>query len=120
MYCYNCGKKIDEKAVVCVGCGVAVGKKATYGGKSVASLVLGIIGGLYSSLSFLGFIIIANEGYATFERNFVATIFTYSITITGFCLAVSARKNKRNGLNSAGFILNLISIILATLWLYFV
>lgn len=22
MYCYNCGKKIDDKAVVCVHCGV--------------------------------------------------------------------------------------------------
>jgi hypothetical protein len=27
MFCYNCGKEIDEKAVVCVGCGVAVNKK---------------------------------------------------------------------------------------------
>lgn len=26
MYCQNCGKQIDDKAVVCVGCGVAVGK----------------------------------------------------------------------------------------------
>ena len=23
MYCYNCGKEIDDKAVVCVHCGVA-------------------------------------------------------------------------------------------------
>jgi hypothetical protein len=24
MFCYNCGKEIDDKAVVCTGCGVAV------------------------------------------------------------------------------------------------
>lgn len=26
MYCYNCGEQIDDKAVVCVHCGVAVGE----------------------------------------------------------------------------------------------
>jgi peptidoglycan/LPS O-acetylase OafA/YrhL len=28
MYCPNCGKQIDDKAVICVHCGVATGKPA--------------------------------------------------------------------------------------------
>ncbi|MCM1368616.1 MAG: baculoviral IAP repeat-containing protein [Roseburia sp.] len=28
MYCYNCGKQIDDKAVICVNCGVAVGEQS--------------------------------------------------------------------------------------------
>ena len=27
MYCWNCGKEIDDKAVVCVHCGVATEQK---------------------------------------------------------------------------------------------
>ncbi len=26
MFCYNCGKEIDDKAVVCVNCGVETKK----------------------------------------------------------------------------------------------
>ena len=29
MYCYNCGKEIDDKAVVCVQCGCSVTSKYT-------------------------------------------------------------------------------------------
>ena len=28
MYCKNCGKQIDDKAVICVNCGVATGNPA--------------------------------------------------------------------------------------------
>lgn len=28
MYCVNCGKEIDDKAVICVHCGVMITKKA--------------------------------------------------------------------------------------------
>ena len=27
MFCYNCGKEIDDKAVICVHCGVAVNER---------------------------------------------------------------------------------------------
>ena len=29
MFCYNCGKEIDDKAVICVHCGCSMTKKAS-------------------------------------------------------------------------------------------
>jgi DNA-directed RNA polymerase subunit RPC12/RpoP len=123
MYCYNCGKKIDEKAVVCVHCGVytinVLVKKKTKG-KSVASFVLGIIGIFYSFFMFINFLVVLFEGTSNFIINLICTCFIYGITIPGLCLSLAARKKEKNGLNTTGFILNLISIILSTIWLFFI
>jgi len=53
MFCKNCGKQIDDKAVICVGCGVPVktGASVTGSGEGkdwltalLLSIFLGIIG----------------------------------------------------------------------------
>ena len=123
MYCYNCGKKVDEKAVICVHCGVNtinVYVKKKPKGKSVAGFVLGIIGMFYSFFMFISFLAFFLEGAADFISNIICTFFIYSITIPGLCLSISARNKEKNGLNTAGFVLNLISIILSTIWLFYV
>lgn len=62
-YCSNCGAEIDEKAVICVKCGVPVSgsnvsqpqnttQKSGHGG-ATASLVLGIIGLVFAIISLL-------------------------------------------------------------------
>jgi TM2 domain-containing membrane protein YozV len=40
MFCSNCGKEIDDKAVVCVGCGVATPKNATANKEWLTTLLL--------------------------------------------------------------------------------
>ena len=39
MYCYNCGKEIDDKAVVCVQCGCSVTSKYTVDGDKPSALL---------------------------------------------------------------------------------
>lgn len=50
MYCKNCGKEIDNKAVICVHCGVPTGEKNEYEcsekNKWVAFLLCFFLGGL--------------------------------------------------------------------------
>ena len=54
-FCSNCGNKLDEKAVICVKCGVAtcnlqqVKTKQPGRGLSIASMVLGIIAIFYGT-----------------------------------------------------------------------
>ncbi len=59
MYCQNCGQEIDDKAVICVHCGVATGKPvptADNTGKSwVAALLLCIfLGGFGAHRFYVG------------------------------------------------------------------
>jgi len=51
MYCKNCGAQIDDKAVICVSCGVSV-----EGPKRAANVnVMSIVGVVAAGLSILGF-----------------------------------------------------------------
>ena len=59
-FCSNCGKEVDEKAVVCVNCGVSLKNESineVKGGKSkVAAGILGILlGGLGVHNFYLGY-----------------------------------------------------------------
>lgn len=40
MFCTNCGKEIDDKAVVCVGCGVAIKNNANSEKSWIVTLLL--------------------------------------------------------------------------------
>lgn len=64
MYCKNCGKELNDEAVVCVGCGSAVGsskgaKKPTEGSEgkkwanseSIIGFVLSLVGGFFNIAS---------------------------------------------------------------------
>lgn len=120
MYCQNCGKEIDPKAVICVHCGVQTNNatsiaKPTGRGKGIASMILGIIGiifclsafssidsveykldmALYNGSQRLGFAI----GFVLIQSIFA---------IIGVCLAASERKKFKNGFNASGLWLSII------------
>lgn len=106
MYCTNCGKEIDDKAVVCPHCGVATDnyvelEKVAEPTKKVNGLgIAGFVVGL-SSLAFGIYLLIA--------------------CIVGLVLSIIAVKNKPkcgkcNGLATAGLIISIVSMALWTLW----
>lgn len=43
MFCSNCGKEIDEKAVICVHCGCATGNNAITTNKQPKSMLCAVI-----------------------------------------------------------------------------
>ena len=108
MYCSNCGKKVDEKAVVCVGCGVPL-KKYTEkkGNRGIASMVLGIRGAFLALCMFTEFeelgkwsFRIEHDSYIEFAIETI--IIPVILAIVGICLACASRKNEKNGFNTAG------------------
>lgn len=127
-FCSNCGKEIDEKAIVCLGCGVALNPKETEEdttkqkrGKGIASMVLGIVSILLALLILIG----AQEAIygeiidSTAER--IGFAFGYSMiiqlipAIIGLCLAVSERSKFKNGFNTAGLWLTLSTMALCVI-----
>ena len=122
MYCQNCGKEINENAAVCLNCGVAVNnvtqKKSTNSkkGKGIASMVLGIISVFYSLVAFASLgeaqeaLYFASASYKFgFAIGFV--LIQSTLAIVGICLAISERKNNKNGFNTSGFWLAISSFI---------
>ena len=105
MYCTNCGKEIDDKAVVCPHCGVVtdnyvqpvIDKPAQKtNGLGIAGFVVGL-----SSLALGMYLLIA--------------------CIVGLILSIIAVKNKPkynrcNGLATAGLVISIVSMALWTLW----
>ena len=57
MYCQNCGKEIDDKAVVCIHCGVAVkpSAAAALDPNAKSKLVAGLLGIVLGSLGIHNF-----------------------------------------------------------------
>lgn len=119
MYCSNCGNKLDEKAVVCPKCGVPVAGKEIVSvkgnhpsnGKSVASMVLGIIGAVFALIYLAGAIdvdwsmqqqMLYDSSYR-FGFALGSILVPLTLAIISISLAVSARKVKKNGQNTAGF-----------------
>lgn len=83
-YCSNCGEQIDEKAVICVKCGVPVSESninvpsyntpsytevKTGNGAATASLVLGILGVIASVITLVISIGIASYYANSWERS---------------------------------------------------
>lgn len=116
MYCPNCGKEVNEKAVVCVKCGVALNNNYANmqinnkpkRGKGIASMVLGIIAVIYCLNAFSVFDELGNELYkysSTEQFGFALgfVLIQSALAIVGICLSVSERKNFKNGFNTSGF-----------------
>ena len=55
MYCSNCGKEIDDKAVVCPQCGVATGKKVNNVDES--SVGWGVLGFFFPLIGLILFLV---------------------------------------------------------------
>ncbi len=125
MFCRNCGKEVDEKAVVCVGCGVPLDNKqySEKKGKGIASMVLGIIGTLYALLAFSAFSNLEDALYDV--DNVVAFAFGFVLVQSIFAtiaisLAASDRRKKKNGFNSAGLWLSIATFIMVTIQFIYV
>lgn len=125
MYCRNCGNKVDEKAYICVNCGVILDKESnnanvsvkknnnTGAGLGVASLVISIIAILLSFFTL--FMDISDVGiYTTFAERFGFAIgfnlFQIIFTIVSLCLGIAGRKNS----------VAKVGIILASISLFFI
>ena len=102
MYCKNCGKEIDDKAVICVHCGVAVGEIAKEDEKINKFGIAGFVVSLLSLWFGIYFCI--------------ASIVGLVLSVVG----VAKRKNcnSANGLATAGLVIGIVSTILWVLvWL---
>lgn len=116
MYCQNCGKKIDENAVICVGCGCAIKRKGK--GKGIASMVLGILSVLYSLIAFLVLLDDEVELYSYYSASemvgyIIGFVLIQSVlAIISVSLAASERKTNKNGFNTSGLWLSISSFIL--------
>lgn len=120
MYCSNCGNKVDEKAYICVNCGVILKKNNDVPKKvkkdsnvtGVFSIIFGVIALLISIGLF--FIDISNVGMYTeiYEKvsyaiGFVIIPFIFMILSLIFALI---KRNKTS--NKVGLVMSLISAFL--------
>ena len=107
MFCKNCGKEIDDKAVVCVHCGVATDLAATTAAAPVEDKkvnALGIAGFIVSFFSL---------GLGIYFC--IASIVGLVLSIVGM---VHANKCSLNGFAIAGLVLGIISLIIwGLVWL---
>ncbi len=80
MFCKNCGKEIDDQAVVCVHCGVAVNPSAVANAdpNAKSKLVAGLLGIFLGSLGIHNF-------YLGYTKKAVAQLL---ICLLGSCLVV--------------------------------
>ena len=120
MYCSNCGSKVDEKAYICVNCGIILKKednipkrvKKESNVTGVFSIIFGVIALIISIGLF--FIDISGVGMYTelYEKiayaiGFVIIPFIFMILSLIFALV---KKNKTS--NKAGLVMSLISAFL--------
>lgn len=130
-FCSNCGKEINENAVICVNCGVAVNnmvsnKKKTPGkGLGIASMVLGIIAIFYGMISILMSTVLLMAGeYFYFEEKIIVSIvfnfLPFILSIIGISLGLGSISKVKSGMNITGIILNTITIIVCILSVAFI
>ena len=141
MYCSNCGTKVEENARFCANCGNALnGKEESItnnnsvvvqsvpgSGAATASMVLGILAIIAGIIAFFIAVSISTyvnvshlvHEYISYTYNdelmvmAIMVIFVPAVlSIIGFCLAISSRGKIKNGSNTAGLVLNIITILL--------
>lgn len=131
-FCTNCGNQINENADFCLNCGKFVNntpkviqrsqtnveiKKTQGTGKSIASMVLGIVSIIFVLLELLA---LENAQYEIIVYSELSSVIGYLIgytllslpsSIVGITLGISGRNDKQSGFNIAGIILNTIVIL---------
>ena len=122
MYCFNCGNKVDDKAYVCVNCGVLLknrGNSVKIKKKVNTSNVSSIFGLIFGILSFVSsfslfFYDISEVGMFTkvYERFFYGVGFTGISLLFTIVSLVFAIVNRKNNYGKGGLILTLISFFL--------
>lgn len=111
MFCRHCGKEIDDKAVVCVYCGIPTDNKMQWSAPQQQQWqqveqkkvnAFGIAGFVVSLVSlWLGFFFC------------IASIVGLVLSIVGM---VNMKKCRVNGLAIAGLVIGIVSVFLWTLW----
>lgn len=96
MYCHNCGKEIDDKAVICVNCGVAVGETKQTDSASMENMAIAPKFG--NPVAMVGFVMSLVSALFL-----VITCFSASgvILLLSFLLGVSAIPCSAVGMNRA-------------------
>ncbi|MCM1438867.1 MAG: zinc-ribbon domain-containing protein [Roseburia sp.] len=104
MFCKNCGKEIDDKASICIYCGVATENKASNDGREKKLNAFGLAGFIVSLVSlWLGMYFC------------IASIVGLALSIVGM---VNAKKCRLNGFAIAGLVLGIISLVIwAIVWI---
>ena len=126
MYCPNCGKQIDDKAALCVGCGVPVAANADiypylrprgypYRGEKIFGRFLGII---TAPFSFSMWIMIAMTSIVTGKpmidpSGLIGLIVPFGMAAAGLALSIFATKHKTRAL--AGIVLNAAALFFVSL-----
>lgn len=121
MYCINCGNKIDDKAYICVNCGVLVNKKrrkkriCLYRSNNtlgIISILLGVLSLVLSISCF--FIDISEVGMYTlvYDRISYAIRFVFFPFVFVFLSFIFALMNKGNIYNRIGLGVALTSLFL--------
>ena len=135
MFCYKCGKEIDDQSTFCVHCGTKVKttpptstptqtstttemptEKKSGNGRGIASMVLGIIGLFYALMAFLNmqslgqYLVYNNSSYQIgFAIGFVLMQSIFAILAVS--LAGSERIHKKTGYNTAGLWLSISTFV---------
>jgi|GEM_PF-580188 len=110
-FCSNCGKELDEKAIVCVECGAPIVNKTV---KGLSSLILGLIGCYFILSGYVGLdTAYANPSYALSNAGFAFGYILIPIIcgIIGLALGLKYRKAEANNSNLFGIISSAIAII---------
>ena len=140
-YCSNCGSEIDEKAVICVKCGVPVNNNMNtvqnYNqapaepkqghGAATASLILGILGliaGIITLLITLGIFFYYKENVSSYysyttvdtTRKLILCLLLSAVpgilSLIGFPLGCFCKKG---GPKIAGIILNVLTLVICVI-----
>ena len=118
VYCSNCGNKVDEKAYICVNCGVILKNKKTKKIKKdsnltgVFSIIFGVIGFLISISLF--FFDISDVGMYTeiSEKIFYAIGYVFIPFVISMISLLFALLKSYKTYNKIGLTLSLISLFL--------
>lgn len=124
MFCYNCGKEIDDKAVVCIGCGVPVTAKDDKANDPVNGKAAAASGG---GIMAMGIVSLCLSGFAAIMSFFTGKnsvllivlglfgfLFLTAGLVLGIIVFVIGRKGKYRGLCTAAFV---VSIVLTGLYI---
>ena len=93
MFCKNCGRELDDRAVVCPNCGIQVGEMKC-----------------------------SNENIETYTLSIIGFILSFVVTIAGLiCSIIAYRKCRDEGLNGkslaiAGIVVSSVSMALAVIF----
>ena len=110
MYCTNCGKEIDDKAVICVHCGVPTDNYSTLANVKTEQKTNGLaIAGFAVGLASLWF------------GAFLAIPSVAGLILSIFGMKNKAKYNRCNGLAVAGLVISIVSVVIWVLyWMFFI